>query len=245
MNEANEKILGRVRQLLSMAGDTSSPHEAAIAAGRARKLMDAHQIRIEDLKEESGFGFAKVDKPYRCMPLYRSWLAVSVAKYNDCKAILTNVMQGKSYARQMVFQGYESDVQIAAAMYDYLASSIDRLCADHIRPLGYTRYPAVIGDAFKKGAASAINGRLKAMLKEREDTLKMIAVDGLSTGTSLVVSKMKAVEAEFGEAKYQDTKTKPNRDTRALIASHHGREAGKKIAINPFIGGPTNKLEIE
>ncbi len=58
MNEQNLEIIERVRKLLSMAVDTSSPHEAAIAASRARKLMDKHQIDLADLIDEStGFGF--------------------------------------------------------------------------------------------------------------------------------------------------------------------------------------------
>lgn len=57
-----EKILETIRKLLRMAGDAGSPNEAAIAAGRARKLMDKYRVSLSDLKESNGFGFANVEK---------------------------------------------------------------------------------------------------------------------------------------------------------------------------------------
>ncbi|NNK82763.1 MAG: DUF2786 domain-containing protein, partial [Flavobacteriaceae bacterium] len=39
----DEKIVTRIENLLRMAEDSSSPNEAAIAAVRAKKLMDKYQ----------------------------------------------------------------------------------------------------------------------------------------------------------------------------------------------------------
>jgi len=39
-----DKIVERVRKLLAMSEDTSSPHEAAIAAKRAAHLMQQYNI---------------------------------------------------------------------------------------------------------------------------------------------------------------------------------------------------------
>ena len=41
----DEKIIERIKKLLRLAEDNSSPNEAMIAAKRARSLMDQHQIR--------------------------------------------------------------------------------------------------------------------------------------------------------------------------------------------------------
>ena len=47
---ATPKIMERVRKLLAMAKDATSPHEAAIAARRARSLMDKHQLEEHEME---------------------------------------------------------------------------------------------------------------------------------------------------------------------------------------------------
>lgn len=112
MNKPDDKILERIRALLSMAADTASPHEASIAAGRARKLMDQHQVGLDDLTTESGFGFANVGAEYRFMPKWLSVLALGVGYLNDVKVVKQHRWQtiNNSYSYQILFQGYESDV---------------------------------------------------------------------------------------------------------------------------------------
>lgn len=235
MDDINEKLLDRVRQLLAMAGDTSSPAEASIAAGRARKLMDQHQISLEDLKEANGFGFKRAGKSYRFMPKWKDILCVAVALVNDCKVIMQSEWKvvNISYSKHVVFQGYEADVACAVAMYEYLCDAIDRLCATYIAELGYTKYPAVIGDPYKKACASEVCTRLRQMQEERKNLMIQNAVPG----TALVVFKMAEVEAEFGGP--QRTKTvslavskKRSRQGEIYDAIIRGREDGRDMPIN-------------
>jgi len=236
------KIIDRIRALLNMAGDAASPHEAAIAAGRARKLMDMHQVSLEDLGDKStGFAVRAIDKEYRFLPKWKDMLCVAVAKFNDCKAVRTHKWKSinNSYSVQLAIQGYESDVEVGAAMYDYLSSTIDRLCSRYIVSLGYDRYPAKIGDAYKRSAAITLANRLQAMSDERKADIK------LSDGRSLVLVKMAAVEAEFGEAKYTQIKARPIKDQATLDAVSQGREDARKIAINPMVKGPEQRKAIQ
>lgn len=232
MNQANEQVLERIRALLAMAADTSSPHEASIAAGRARKLMDQHQVDLADLKESNGFGFANIDKEYRFFPKWKSILSVAVARLNDCKSILSHKYKSsnKSYSYQLVFQGFEADVAVAEAMYDYLTKAVDRLCGKYIEPLGYTRYPARLGDAYKKGAALELVRRLEELLKERTAEVKM------SSGTSLVVFKMAQVEAEFGKAIYKRADLVSCKGDDVLNAKYQGMLDAKKISLASQLG---------
>lgn len=229
------KILDRVRQLLAMAADTSSPHEAAIAAGRARKLMDQHQIDLSDLKEASGFGFEHVTASYRFMPKWMDILAVGVARFNDCKAIRTHEWQkiNASYSYRITFQGFESDVVVGKAMYDYLITTVERLCKAYLAPMGYKRYPAKLGDAYKKAAASELCSRLSEMQKARE--AEMLIQHGLSAGRSLVVVKMAQVEAEFGEFKTRAVTLHSRAGDDVDAAKARGREDAKNIAINRMV----------
>lgn len=230
MNEADTKIIERVRQLLAMAADTSSPHEAAIAAGRARKLMDKHQIDLADLKDDStGFGFQKVDKAYRYMPEYRNWLATRVAQFNDCQAIKTTVMHengSASYNYQLIFRGYETDAQLATSMYEYLTTTIDRLCKEYMRRVSPGYYAAKLGDAFKKSASLEVCARLEAMTTEREQLFHT------SNGMALVVVKNELVTEHFGAVRYVSKPTaKQRHDSESAAARHAGREAGRSMPL--------------
>lgn len=228
---ASDKIIERVRQLLAMSRDASSPHEAAIAAGRARKLMDQHQISLDDLKDNGGFGYRPAGEEYRFMPIWQSVLSVGVAELNDCKVIKSHKWQSSnsSYSYQLLFQGYENDAICAAAMYDYLVDTVKRLCANYIRELGYTKYPAKIGDPYKRGAASELQRRLKAITKEREEDVLLRLTH--QPGTSLVLFKRAAVEEHFGKAEYRDTKTVKVRSDAVLDAIHRGKLDASKIEI--------------
>jgi hypothetical protein len=242
---ASDKIIVRIRQLLAMAADTPSPHEASIAAGRARKLMDTHQVSLDDLKDEStGFGFQKVDKAYRFMPYWKDILCVAIAQFNDCKSIKSHewkVQGSNSYAYRLMFQGFEHDVIVAAAMYDYLTATIDRLCAAYMKELALGKSLTRLSDAYKKAAALELVGRLNKLQKEREEQ-----VIRTSTGTSLVVFKMAQVEAEFGVAKYVNKKpSAPAKKDAALHAARaRGYQDGAAIGIDAQIEPESKKTAV-
>ncbi|TXG97716.1 MAG: DUF2786 domain-containing protein [Nevskiaceae bacterium] len=228
--EDRAKIIERVANLLRMASDTSSPNEAAIAARRARQLMDKHQVGLHELGAAAD-EFAKMSfgKAYRFMPQYRNILSVAVAKFNDCIMSFSHeyyAVQGH-YRRRVQFKGYKSDAIIAGNMYDYLTDTIDRLCAEYIKSTGHVgSYPAAIGDAFKKGAAQEICWRLDGMMAEREKDTQ------LSTGTSLVVVKAAEVEAKFGPPKYREMNITTRNTWEADRAKNAGHEAGSKINLS-------------
>ena len=48
-DEKARKIRERIRKLLAMAGDASSPQEAAIAARRAKALLNEHNLSEADV----------------------------------------------------------------------------------------------------------------------------------------------------------------------------------------------------
>lgn len=216
--ENQDIIIDRIRKLLAMAADASSPNEAAIAAGRARKLMDKHQIEASDLGEASKFTTADAGSRYKFMPVWKNTLAVSVAKFNDCKAVLE--------FGQIRFQGHDADVQVAVTMYEFLTATITRLCSDYMKAEGYGRYIARIGDAFKKRAAAGVATKIAELQKQRQEDTKTAA------GTSLVMFKMAAVVAEFGDTRYATKPVKTKADSEASRAAAAGFVAGQSISIN-------------
>jgi len=133
-----EKIKDRIAKLLRMSQDASSPNEAAIAAGRARALMDKYQIESFDANNQvkEVFGVEPASGYFKDLPTYMSTLAVAIAKYNDCQAKYEDAEFGQNYGKKRVmFLGYKNDVDLAIAMFDRLLKIIDKLSREYIRGL--------------------------------------------------------------------------------------------------------------
>ena len=161
-------------------------------------------------------------------------LAVAVATFNDCQCIKSHEWKttNNSYAYRLMFRGFETDVAVAVAMYDYLTSTIDRLCANYIEELGHNRYPAKLGDAYKKAASSTLCSRLREMQEQRREEIQT------STGTSMVIFKVAQVEAEFGGVKYTNTKLVSRADMETFAAQRRGRLDGQSIGLDVQIKQP-------
>lgn len=215
MNEALDKIKVRIAKLLRMAQDSSSPEEAGIAAGRARALMDKHQLDAMDIGEQKEEFLAMAATAcLKAIPTYMSTLAVAVAQYNDCQARYENgvhAIRTHENGKYVTFLGYTSDVQLAVEMYKRLLGNINKLCKAYLKELGYDEYDAALGGQFKIGAASAIISTLKSLTAERD---ALVA----KAGTSLVTVKKSGVEGHFGVTKYANVKS------RALT---HGEQQAK------------------
>ena len=246
-----EKIKSRLAKLLRMAQDSSSPHEAAIAASRARSLMDKYQISEADLDNQihDEFGDSRYGRNYVNIPTYMNILAVAVARFNDCRVTLgvdqnwrennagqKKSRQNSSYCRFINFQGYKNDVALAAAMMDSLVSCMDGLCKAYLTELGHIgRYPRGIGEAFKIGCSSELVARINALTTERNELMAVQAQT--SPGTALaIIAKKKRVEERFGAQRTKATRTNLSNDSSTYHAGQAGRREGRKIEIQPNLG---------
>ena len=227
----DSKIIERIKSLLAMAGDSSSPNEAAIAARRARALMDKHQIDAGDLIQSGGFAETQHGKDYKFMPKWQNFLAVACAEYNDCQVKFGYTGNDRKCLK---FQGYETDVAVCLHMYTYLCEAVLRLCKTYMKEQGYTRYNARVGDTFKKAAASTICARLREALAERQEEFK-------SNGTDLIVIKKQQVGAHFGEAKYSTSRDRGHADSEAEAARRAGRKAGSNVSLSAQVKGANAK----
>ncbi len=226
-----DKIKDRIAKLLRMAADASSPNEAAIAAQRARNLMDKHQISEMDIDQnyQEEFDSDYVGEFFYAKPIHEDILSVAVAKYNDCQSCIEWTSQRTPNGKRMkgfVFNGYKSDVALAKAMFESLIECVNTLCRAYTKTLcsGGSRSTTM---AFKYGACKVLTDRLEAMTKERT----VITMAPGAAGTSLVIVKTKAVEEEFGEAKYTTTKAVALSDEEKRRAYVKGAEEGRKIEI--------------
>lgn len=95
----DEKILERIRRLLAMAKDASSPNEAGIAARRAQKLIEEYNLEniesiLSDLEDDDNVEEEVVTKfkvagnskkVAKEIPIWCNRLSVAVARLFDCE----------------------------------------------------------------------------------------------------------------------------------------------------------------
>jgi hypothetical protein len=248
--EQLEKVKERIAKLLAMAADASSPNEAAIAAQRARALMDKYQLDEYDVSESQAVEFAdeSVTRVFAAVPYHVDILAVAVARYNDCHSVfgwgkVTYKMESKAnqsaktgggatkqMGKYIRFRGYKSDVGLAKEMLDRLLSNIDKLCKAYMQENHPGRYNVRIGSEFKVQAARALVVKFDEMMIERKQLT-------CASGTALVVVKSAAVDAEFGGVEYASKSRSIQKSTswddlRAMDrAGSAGWQAGQSIEI--------------
>lgn len=238
--EEKTKLKERIAKLLRMAKDATSPNEAAIAASRARALMDKHQIDEYDVSERESL-LVLNERPasrfFKSMPMYMQFIATAVAKYNDCHGILQRgAVDYKKKAgyplmigNRIMFRGFEDDTELATQMLVYLLDQIDALCKTFLTGKGYTKYPYGIGSEFKMGCAQSVILRINKLIEDRSLTT-------FSDGTSLVVSKMAEVEKAFGKIDYAEKSAPVKEDPEAVAARIVGWSEGDKVKILKEIG---------
>jgi hypothetical protein len=220
-----EKVKERISKLLAMAKDSSSPHEAAIAAKRARALMDKYQIEESNIEAATAndFGTATTERIFKRRSHWIEDLAVNVAKYNDVHVNSVRVVNGTIYA----FKGFQVDADMALSTFNYLVCEVEQLCQSYLNRewINFGKGDAVrLGNSFRLGAAKAIRENLKDWMKERMEIF-------MSSGTSLVVAKVELVEEKFGKFNVKKVRWK-EQDAEELAASASGYAAGKQIKLN-------------
>ena len=223
----DSKLIKRVKNLMAMAADGSSPHEAAIAAKRARSLMDKYQLTVEDLVESDGFGRAAVGKSRTYTPKWEQWLCISIARYNDC---IVDYEVTAGAGSKLRFKGFESDVMVCKFMFYYLVENGKRLSSRYMKEEGQTRYNAALGTAFKNSYARELTKRFNELSAERRKEVLT------STGTSLMVVKQQLVNQKFGMEKYGQGRSTERRGYGADNARRAGHKAGASTSIHTGIG---------
>lgn len=221
-----KKLIERVRKLLAMSQDTSSPQEAAIAARRVRHLMLKHNIDNVDVLLK---GLTEDDIEKRThdfwrkrFPLHLNFLAVGVSEYTDTQFILSRRADG---AKAITFRGEKSDIEIAEYLFIFLRDAIER---------GAKAHPIAGRSAktqFKKGMAIELQRRLGKNQKEDAEIV--------GSKTALVVRNRKKdlIERKYGKVKTSTV----NVDADSSYFS--GQRAGRNLAINPALnsGGKSQR----
>ena len=234
-----EKIKNRIRKLLNMADDTSSPNEAAIAAERARKLMEQYQIDhvdvvMEELDDPDQLIYCETGKSYRKVPGWMQSLAVSVARASECQVKLTfsgQTKKGKLMYR-IRFEGYKPDVELCEWLFNYLCQQIDqqtkaeRKLNKRFPADAYVQSPRRYLRSFRDGMSAGVRSKLSEFYKQNDERVS-------DTARALVSAKSNAIAGKFGRATYTSGKYR-SRDRSGYGA---GQTASKNVNVSKGISG--------
>ena len=222
------KLIERIRNLLAMGGDTSSPNEAAIALKRARKLMDEHQVTMSDIEalRESDMGESGYEGASSKQETWISTMTIKIAEMNDCVARLKKVYTDGKIRAIYEFCGFKEDTQMCEFMLAYLVDTARRNYQLNRKRLGLKGLTDK--NDYLLGFSEQICLRIDMLIKER-----MQAMSQNCKSRSLVISKETMVKQEYG-----DTKSHPNKNDRCRnnSAFSDGRSAAKKVHLGNFVG---------
>lgn len=204
----------KIRALLALAADPSAAPQEAESAGRmAAKLMAKHQIDLGDLEEEAlkeEFDLtmmqARACRPGKKNPkVTPPWIGIiawGVKIYTRTRIRTT--------PGQVWFQGPREDVELAVWLHELLLENAYKASNGSSNP-----------NAFRNGYAGAVQSRLKAMCRQREQVDKEE-----STGTALVLVQGRR-EALMTEAFGPDTRGRSSKVSQSM----EGRAAGMAAHI--------------
>ena len=239
----DQRLIERVRRLLAMAADTSSPHEAAIAASRAAKLMAKYNLDHAAVMLRDGIDDRiteeRAPREHHRVPRWYSLLIIPVAHLYDCETRMQeNPVTGRWYSE---FLGLDQDALVAAYVLDYLVNEIERLALRHRQSTGAGR--KAMND-FRLGATHEIVSMLKRMEEGKRGGESAGAPPDdaqPSDAQALMVVKRDLIREKY-DVKYARTSYSYRRSE----SYEQGREAGAGVTIRSGVGRePTRKLGVD
>lgn len=162
------KLLDRIRKLLAL---TASPNanEAAVAAAKAKKLMEEHGLGEQEVmdSETTGKIFEMSMGAEGFASRWKFVLVVLVARSRGCEVV--GLRKGK--LRKVKVVGSKGDVEKASKLFTYLLGEIERIvkieCSDPPDEIldevafGIRRSLRTYLDSFRRGAVMALGERLQ------------------------------------------------------------------------------------
>lgn len=200
---SEEKIIDRIKKLLSLA-NSANENEAALAAALAAELMLKHEIAEARLVEDGGelledVNAETIDHTASCVA-WKGLIANGLAESLGCKMYYGRARVDGKRVRSYVIVGQESKRSAIKYMYQYLVAELDRLSGPAYRmevlECKHSDVPPPSArswkNAFRLGAATTIHGRLT---EQRKKTHKAAKAAGESQALIVVARAEEAVAA--------------------------------------------------
>ncbi len=232
-----DQVIAKIQKLLRLA-KSDNPHEAAVAADRARELMLAHDLEEADLSRvASEIGCQAFGKARQKIADWEIALFGAVAHHHDCQALRdTSRGRGGGQYISLIAVGRQSDIAVLRYVYVFLlrqiGNLIDAYCLEHPKATG------AMLEEFCLGCAGAIAGKLDQL---REDATA--AANVAEKSTALVAVKRAAIDKWLADQGWTTAKPK-SRKRRMSAAEIEGWVAAQNIEIRAAVAANLDRAAI-
>ena len=240
MPEEKESVLKRIQKLLQMSIENgASENEAMLAADKAQKLLQEHNLSISDLKDEDQVEPMDSEDVEVDRDLWKGYIRNATAKLYFCKTYTTMKLD-KHYRRVKVitFVGRKSNRMVATEMCKYFINTVNRLAAEEFREVPGSRASInKMSHAFKQGCASRLQRRLLDRYNEiAPEYIPQGNPDGLPV---LYKNEQMAITKWLEQKGIRLTSRKSSMSIRDRVAYSRGSEKGNGIGINTQVNART------
>ena len=240
MTEEKESVLKRIQKLLQMSTENgASENEAMLAADKAQKLLQEHNLSIADIKDDSQVEPMESEDVEVDRDLWKGYIRNATAKLYFCKTYTTMKLD-KHYKKVKVitFVGRKSNRMVATEMCKYFINTVERLAAEEFREVPGSRASInKMAHAFKQGAASKLSSRLRKRYEEiAPEYIPQGNPDGLPV---LYKNEQMAITKWLEQKGIRLRSAKTSMSIRDRVAYSRGSEKGNGIGINTQINART------
>lgn len=223
----NEKILQKIRNLLSLAEDGGNDEESQTALLMAQKLMLKYKISQNELSETGENKIVtKSLSVYKRIYWWEKILVRIIAKNFRVMFYVqsSQFAHKKKVQRKLVYMGYPEDVELAIELFHLAAQSMKHYAAEHIKELDIDRQQALeirrsYYTGFMDGLKSKFKAQREALLKEDEKY-------------ALVIHTPQEVIDEFNKEITGSLKFRPKQSRSDMAAYQNGYQKGNHLEIN-------------
>jgi hypothetical protein len=224
MNIDRAKIVTKIRGLLSKTAENGCTEAETLAAlDKARAMMDAYEVTIEDcqLVGETANVFASIASDPNKIRLQ---LGTAIARFCDCKV-------WKFATNQLNFCGLTADTELASWLLDTLANFVKRELRNFLAtselPKSMRRYQIT---GFVMGACSRISKRLNDLVEQSK-------IQASGNGRALVIAKGALIDTKMTDLglKFVSQRRRTQKIDRPSYAA--GQSAGDRAGFGKPIDG--------
>lgn len=217
VNEAEDRVVRRIRGLLALAG-SDNPHEAEAAARAARRLLAQHDVSIEP--SSGGFTFRQVGPIKARFDPWEKVLGGLLGQHFGVSVLYAQAYRPSrgTWGRVLEILGPDHHVEVAAYVHDVLRNTGERIWREHRRVRGLTGNKE--RRRFLYGVMSGFSESLATDLAPEETAL--VETDG---------AQMRA----YVRQRYPRLRRGRAATIRVSDAIEHGRQAGRRIQVRPGV----------
>ncbi|OVZ94889.1 hypothetical protein CBW58_02110 [Yersinia frederiksenii] len=232
--ENKEKYLQRIKKLLAMARNNSSAEEAALAMGRAQKLMKEHKLNESDVDfmDINEASTQKVPSHAEKMPEYMAMLAEMIARVFGVNFYTSHGCEhwNKPAKRTIHYYGPDERPQIAAYSFEVLGKQLAKARREYIATMRKNIKPATKvarADTFCSGWVNGAYAVVSDFIVTDAETTLMEAYR----------------ERKFSQGLEMKESRKPGKARGTDDAAHMGFCAGSNAQLHHAVNGSKTNVD--